>query len=214
MNLEHPEIVSAEKLTEFESNDKSSTGRVRIAECFTLTDSSINLLHLLFPQNKFKKGDVIQSNEISEFVKEYVRVKNLSKPGNKAILDENLQILMKIFVSQTVGINDIIQNLTKNMTKAYLITTPDGRKFLKKIKLPTIVFKIEKRAGNKQVTLISNVTEFGLDAKEFSSKIQNAISTGATIIPEAVCCVGPQILVNGNQVGDNFLMRESLVKNQ
>uniref|UniRef100_A0AC34RDZ5 SUI1 domain-containing protein n=1 Tax=Panagrolaimus sp. JU765 TaxID=591449 RepID=A0AC34RDZ5_9BILA len=217
VNIDHPEVKNAEKLTDStEINDKSTAGRVRMAECFTLTDASINSLHLLFPQSKYKKGDVIHPNQVAELVKEYVKEKNLTKPGNKTSLDENLQMVMKIFVPQTVGINDVIQNLTKNMTKAYLITTPDGRQFLKKTKLPTIVFQIEKRAGNKQVTLISNVTEFGIDAKELQSKIQNGISTGATIIPEAVCCVGPQILVNGNQINfvANLLMETYKIPKQ
>ncbi|KAE9546605.1 hypothetical protein FO519_010183, partial [Halicephalobus sp. NKZ332] len=144
------------------------------------------------------------------------------------------------------------------MTKAFLIPTPDGRRFLKKNQLPQIVLKVETRnckkvetrnckkvearnckkvearnckkvesrkykkvkARNckkveainckKTVSLVNNLCAFGIDPKEFAQKVQNAISTGATVIPEAPCCLGPQVLVNGNQI--NFIV-EVLAEN-
>ncbi|KAE9546368.1 hypothetical protein FO519_010420, partial [Halicephalobus sp. NKZ332] len=125
-------------------------------------------------------------------------------------LDDTLQSIMKLFTPVTIPINEISQKLMSRMTKAFLITTPDGRRFLKKNQLPQIVLKVETRNCKKNVSLVNNLSAFGIDPKEFAQKVQNAISTGATVIPEAPCCLGPQVLVNGNQI--NFIV-EVLAEN-
>lgn len=63
---------------------------------------------------------------------------------------------------------------------------------------------MEKRSGNKVVTLINNITIFGIDPKILSQKIQTAVATGSSLINSAPNCQGPQILINGNQVNLNF----------
>lgn len=59
---------------------------------------------------------------------------------------------------------------------------------------------MEKRSGNKLVTMINNTSVYGIDPKTLSQKIQVSVATGASLINSVVNCEGPQILVHGNQV--------------
>ena len=63
-----------------------------------------------------------------------------------------------------------------------------------------IYMQVEKRSGNKSVTLLSNLAIYGVNAKDFAKKIQVAVATSATTVPNAVQCEGPQLLVQGNHV--------------
>ena len=60
--------------------------------------------------------------------------------------------------------------------------------------------KVERRSGNKTVTLVNNVVCFGIDAKALCQTLRSSLATGATINDEVANCEGPQILINGNQV--------------
>uniref|UniRef100_A0A914Y0Z9 SUI1 domain-containing protein n=1 Tax=Panagrolaimus superbus TaxID=310955 RepID=A0A914Y0Z9_9BILA len=196
---------NAAPLSDSSSTSRSTKpGKVKVAECFTLTEASLQLIKQLLPNCSFKKGDILHQNELSEMVKKYVTEKSLLKNGNKAELDETLQIIVKQFTGGIVPINDISQKLSAHMTKAFLITAPDGRRSLRKTQLPQIVLSTEKRAGNKHVTLVNNLQAFGIDAKEFAQKVQIGSATGATLISQAPNCIGPQVLINGNQI--NFII--------
>ncbi|KAE9546577.1 hypothetical protein FO519_010211, partial [Halicephalobus sp. NKZ332] len=116
-NLSHPEIVNAEALKDQDPEEgKTKSGKVKIAECFTLTEASLQDLKILHPSVQLKKGEVLHQNQVSDLVKDYVNAKNLSKPGNKAELDDTLQSIMKLFTPVTIPINEISQKLMSRMT--------------------------------------------------------------------------------------------------
>ncbi|CAJ0932053.1 unnamed protein product, partial [Mesorhabditis belari] len=85
---------------------------------------------------------------------------------------------------------------------------PDGRQIVRKLKMPTIVFKVETRSGNKKVTLVNNLAAFGLDPKEIAHTTQVGVAASATL-GDAACCEGFQVTVQGNQVNyiGDLLMR-------
>ncbi|KAI1725775.1 translation initiation factor SUI1 domain-containing protein [Ditylenchus destructor] len=200
INFDHPAIQNADPIPcEYnQSPVESSASKVRVAECFSITEAVLPL----FRPGGYKKGDAIQGNQLREFLLNYARAHNLEANG-KITLDDTLQIMVKYFLSDAFGINDVVQRISAQMTKAYLITAEDGRQKVLRGKMPVIELKVEKRGGNKVVTLINNVTVFGIDTKSMCHKIQTGAATGTTIIESVPNCEGPQILVHGNQV--NFI---------
>ncbi|CAD5211292.1 unnamed protein product [Bursaphelenchus okinawaensis] len=196
INFSHPLIQTAEQLQSASVETEAATvGKPKISECFSVTEAVMPFLG----QFGFRKGDIIQQNQVREAVVSYGNKHNLVK--NKNIeLDDQLQTLMRNFLPATVPLNDVVQKLVGQMTKTIMVTLEDGRKNIKRNQVPNIEFKIEKRSGNKTVTLVNNFLFFGIDPKVFSKKIQNAMATGASINQDVPNCEGPQLLVHGNHV--------------
>ncbi|VDO17579.1 unnamed protein product, partial [Brugia timori] len=59
---------------------------------------------------------------------------------------------------------------------------------------------IENRAGNKKVTLVNNLSIYGIDPKKLCREIQTGVATSAVVVNNAAECEGFQILVQGNQI--------------
>ncbi|KAK6055118.1 translation initiation factor SUI1 [Cooperia oncophora] len=100
----------------------------------------------------------------------------------------------------TTDWNTLIQKIQSKMTKTFVLRMPDGRELVRKINMPKIVFKVETRSGNKKVTLINNLSSFGIEVKKLCHQIQVEAATSATTTNEAVNCEGPQVTVLGNHV--------------
>uniref|UniRef100_A0A7E4VAA6 SUI1 domain-containing protein n=1 Tax=Panagrellus redivivus TaxID=6233 RepID=A0A7E4VAA6_PANRE len=204
LNTKHPEVKSAKSLTPNSSEPRKpasgANGRVDITEQLSITDSSLNALKALIPKCPYRKGDLVTQSNVAKAVLDYITLQCLVKPGGKCQLDDTLSGIMTNFSNGVININDVVQKICGSMTKTYVISTPDGRTITKKTQLQSIEFKVEKRAGNKQVTLVNNLSCFGIDVKEIASKVATGVATGATVNAEAPVCVGPQLLVNGNQI--------------
>ncbi|KAH7718918.1 Protein C25H3.4 [Aphelenchoides avenae] len=201
INFDHPDVASAEPLEAAATSKPAgskSAAKVRVAECFSVTEAVVHFLHPL----GYRKGDIIQPNQVRELVVHYA-TENKLIDGSKLTLDDTLQTMMRHFLPDKFPINDVTQKISSQMTKAFVVTLEDGRRIVRRQKMPEIVMSIEKRAGNKVVTLVNNVTVFGIDVKEFCHRIQTKVATGTTVIAEAPLCEGPQVLVHGNQV--NFI---------
>lgn len=50
------------------------------------------------------------------------------------------------------------------------------------------------------VTIINNISAFGINEKILCHRIQSSMATGTSVTPTAPNCDGPQILVHGNSV--------------
>lgn len=68
------------------------------------------------------------------------------------------------------------------------------------LKLLGAILQIENRAGNKKVTLVNNLSLYGIDCKVFCQQVQVGVATSATLVDNAPVCEGPQVLILGNQV--------------
>ncbi|KAH7701654.1 Protein C25H3.4 [Aphelenchoides avenae] len=197
INFDHPDVASAEPLEAVvtaKSAGSKGAAKVRVAECFSVTEAVVHFLHPF----GYRKGDIIQPNQVRELVV-YYATENKLIDGSKLTLDDTLQTMVRHFLPDKFPINDVTQKISSQMTKAFVVTLEDGRRIVRRQKMPEIVMSIEKRAGNKVVTLVNNVTVFGIDIKEFCHRIQTKVATGTTVIAEAPLCEGHQVLVHGNQ---------------
>ncbi|CAI5441537.1 unnamed protein product [Caenorhabditis angaria] len=147
---------------------------------------------------KCSKGDLLTVPELRERLTNYIKINNLN--ALKSVkLDPILAQVSKI-KSETTDWNTLMQTIQSKMTKTWVIRWADGREFVRKINAPKIEFKIENRSGNKKVTLINNLSVFGVDIKTISHQIQTGVATSVTSQNEAVCCEGVQVIVQGNQI--------------
>ncbi|KAI6228497.1 SUI1 domain-containing protein [Aphelenchoides besseyi] len=197
IDFKHELVSSANPIEgvneEADETTKKTTGP-RVSECYSITAA---VLPVFVGR---RKGDVLQMNDVRDSVLAYAQSNNLINEGKQVELDDTLQIIIRHFLPDRVPLNELVQKLVPLMTKCWTIKLSDGRTNVRKIKMPTIVISVEKRSGNKTVTLVNNTVFFGIDAQLFCQKIKSAMATGATINQEVQNCEGPQILVHGNQV--------------
>ncbi|KAK6021590.1 PUA domain protein [Ostertagia ostertagi] len=157
------------------------------------------------PEATSSKGQLLEGPQIREIVTNYVKSEELNQ-GKHIRLDPILAQVTRI-PEDTADWNTVLQKIQSKMTKTFVLRMPDGRELIRKINMPRIVFKVETRSGNKKVTLINNLSAFGIEVKKLCHQIQVEAATSATTTNEAVNCEGPQVTVLGNHVtylGDLF----------
>ncbi|CAB3411174.1 unnamed protein product [Caenorhabditis bovis] len=147
---------------------------------------------------KTSKGDLLTTSQIREILTNYVKSNELNQ-GKIIKMDPLLADVSRI-KTETSDWNTLIQNVQSKMTKTWVIRWSDGREFVRKVHSPKIEFKVETRSGNKKVTIINNLSVFGIQIKTISHQIMRGIATSVTSNPEAVNCEGPQVIVQGNQI--------------
>ena len=115
---------------------------------------------------------------------DYIKSHDLADPANKKLvrLDPLLSTIIKTR-DLTAQWNQVIQKVESNCGKCYVISLPDKFPITVKGDLPPIQFKVEKRTGNKKVTIISNFEVFGIEPKELAQKLQHVMSSSASVVP-------------------------------
>ena len=126
----------------------------------------------------------MQRKAMREQITEYIRSNCLTNESNKKLvtLDPLLSTIMKTR-DTTAPWNQIMQKVEANCGKCFVISLPDKFPITVKGDLPPIQFKVEKRTGNKKVTIISNFEIFGIEAKELAQKLQHVMSSSASAVP-------------------------------
>ena len=144
----------------------------------------------------YKKGDILTRKEIRANLTHYIRQQNLVIEGDKSriTLDPHLSDLSKIKDVKCMW-NDVMQKAEQAFGQCYVISLPGRIPITVKGKLPPIQYKVEKRTGNKVVTLISNFTIFGIEGKELAQKLQLLQSSSACVVQGVK---GEEVLVQGD----------------
>ncbi|KHN80810.1 Eukaryotic translation initiation factor 2D [Toxocara canis] len=96
---------------------------------------------------------------------------------------------------ETPRVREIITSYVKNRVKIA---------FVNHIFISIFVFvyesAVETRSGNKKVTLVNNLSVYGIECKSFCQQVQVGIATSANMVNDAGGCEGPQVIIQGNQV--------------
>uniref|UniRef100_A0A915PKM4 SUI1 domain-containing protein n=1 Tax=Setaria digitata TaxID=48799 RepID=A0A915PKM4_9BILA len=189
VNWQHP-LLKNFKITDENVDVKTERKMVKVDDYLAVTES----VSAIFRGN-CEKGDLMNNAEARKIITAY----NPTMEGKLVVLTDDT--LISLFQSrERVDWNTLFQTIISKMTKTYVITAADGKQLTRKSKLPKITFKIENRAGNKKVTLVNNLSIYGIDHKKFCREIQIGVATSAVVVNDAAECEGPQILVQGNQV--------------
>ncbi|CAG0894193.1 unnamed protein product [Darwinula stevensoni] len=140
----------------------------------------------IFKPAGYSKGDGLTTPEIRNVVTKYVRDHELADPARKNIvkLNETLQgCLLTKKDAATVGMtwSEVMSSVLAKMSPAYQVTHPGQEPLLKKGLIPTVSATVQKRSGNKKVTLVTGIPELGLDINQVSKRIQHGVATSASI---------------------------------
>uniref|UniRef100_A0A183C2M6 SUI1 domain-containing protein n=1 Tax=Globodera pallida TaxID=36090 RepID=A0A183C2M6_GLOPA len=199
-NINHPLVQSAPELVH--NADATAGSFVDGQPLLSIRDNVFSLTEKVMPifrSSGFKKGDIVDLNRIRAVLGDYAQKQNLYCNGGKEVrLDDTLQPIVQHFLYETFDVNKLVQKIANAMTPAILVKTKEDKQIVHRgTKQPHIDLKIEKRAGNKQVTLVSNLAAFCIDVNMLDSKISG---TGTSILASAPACDGPQLMVQGNEI--------------
>uniref|UniRef100_A0A1I7YNW4 SUI1 domain-containing protein n=1 Tax=Steinernema glaseri TaxID=37863 RepID=A0A1I7YNW4_9BILA len=187
-------VVTDERITD-EVVEKKAIGPV-IWEYYAVTEPVVALLRHF---GSVRKGDLLTVKQVRDAVTHYVKSQGRNMDKYVA-LDDVLRALVPTGAPDRMDWNTLMQHFFNKMTKTFVIRLPDGREIVKRAKIPLITFLVQKRAGNKVVTLVNNLDVYGFDFKDFCQKIQHGAAASVTTVNGEPNCEGPQVLVQGNQV--------------
>ncbi|XP_055534280.1 eukaryotic translation initiation factor 2D [Wyeomyia smithii] len=143
-------------------------------------------------------GRALDETQVRNHIKDYVgRNKLIDQPTKLVTLDETLQHVCCSDQSQIslVNLTDIV---LQQMTNTFEMRSQKGP-VQKGGKRSIIHLTTATRSGNKKVTLVSNLEDYGVNLAEFAKavKLGAAASTSMTEVPGTK---GEQLLVQGNHV--------------
>ncbi|KAL3995352.1 Translation initiation factor SUI1 family protein [Acanthocheilonema viteae] len=194
INWMHPFLKDFEITDEIIDNQKIEKRLIKVDDYLAVTKP----VSAIF-RNEYGKDKLMDKKQVREIITAYVKSMNPTMKGNLILPSDN--VLVSLLESrEPVDWNTLFQKIVSKMTKTYVITWADGRQLIRKSTLPKIIFKIENRAGNKKVTLVNNLSIYGIDPKKFCHEIQTGVATSAVVVNNAAECEGFQIFVQGNQI--------------
>jgi len=158
---------------------------VEIRELFSVSGKTIPF----FKEIGISKGCVLASPDIRKLLMEYVKKNELIDPNNKKFvrLDPLLtDVLFKKGEHQEkLTWDKLMSHMVENMNPCCEIAIPGEKPIIRKGKMECIEVTTEKRMGNKKVTLVKNLDQYGIDLKDFAQELQQmaASSTALHEIP-------------------------------
>ncbi|KAI9294167.1 hypothetical protein K502DRAFT_342656 [Neoconidiobolus thromboides FSU 785] len=172
----------------------------------------------------------VTRNEVELKLIKYFKSNQLFDRNRKGYvkLDNNLKVNLKLNENESYCLvkEDIIEKIIGKMDNYYSLKLANREAKIEKGKPTTINIKLQKRCGNKVVTLLTNFEFFELDADDLIKKFTNlcASSVSANILPTKKKMVLKELLIQGpqqsilkdyfNQLGisDEFIHIEELKK--
>ncbi|XP_066929869.1 eukaryotic translation initiation factor 2D-like [Clytia hemisphaerica] len=172
-------------LQEKKDEETKNKQGVEIRELFSVSGKTIPF----FKEIGISKGCVLASPDIRKLLMEYVKKKELIDPNNKKFvrLDPLLtDVLFKKGEHQEkLTWDKLMSHMVENMNPCCEIAIPGEKPIIRKGKMECIEVTTEKRMGNKKVTLVKNLDQYGIDLKDFAQELQQmaASSTALHEIP-------------------------------
>jgi len=132
------------------------------------------------------KNTTMVSTDIRKCLTSYVKEQNLIDTRNKKLvrLDPLLTDMLckKNNYDETLSWDQLMSRLVDAMNICHQLTVPGEKPIIRKGKMSPVEIAIEKRMGNKKVTVIKNLDGFGIDLKEFSQSLQHAAASSTSLI--------------------------------
>ncbi|CAH0591494.1 unnamed protein product [Chrysodeixis includens] len=155
-----------------------------------------------------KKGTPLTAAEVRTTLTEYVKTRNLTSTQVKGAvtLDTALAKITGKQLQEAVKWDMLMSSVQAKMTPSTEMRFSDGTVKLSKSKLEPIKMQVATRSGNKKVTLVSNLEQFGFSLAALSHVCQLGVaaSCGVTRAPGAKA---DQLMLQGDQVGTQLATR-------
>ncbi|XP_055596620.1 eukaryotic translation initiation factor 2D [Uranotaenia lowii] len=201
--IDHPDVITfyPYKVKKNDNEDGPDEGTsstplllTKMVEMYAVND----VTEKLFGSMGIPNGRAMDGSQVRNSLKDYVGRNKLIDPSTKMVkLDETL---MKICGSepQEIPLPDLMDRIQHCMTNTFEMRSQKGP-VNKQGKRAIIHLTTATRTGNKKVTLISNLEDYGVNVTEFAKEVKlgAAASTTMTEVPGTK---GEQLQVQGNHI--------------
>ena len=216
VNYDHPDILAFRvppPVQELVTQEVDPLAYIppEITELYNVTAAVLPIL------KPIAKGAFLTSPEVRAAVTEYVRREGLQNTERKQIVKLD-PVLASVAMSKgdppskvEMTWAEVMSRTLQKMTPAYRIAFEGKPPIERKGSVPNVNVSIEKRMGNKKVTVVSGVSGLGLDANLLAKQIQHGVATSASLSGREES-TGPTITVLGDQ--RKYLRELFLVKYQ
>ncbi|XP_052897492.1 eukaryotic translation initiation factor 2D [Anopheles moucheti] len=143
-------------------------------------------------------GTALDLTQVRNYMRDYVGRNKLINPVTKMVtLDETLRSICGTS-EELVALPDLTETVLNTMTSTFEMRSQKGA-VTKGGKRAVIHLTTATRSGNKKVTLISNLADYGINLNDFAKavKLGAAASTTMTEVPGSK---GEQLMVQGNHI--------------
>uniref|UniRef100_A0A340TBA7 SUI1 domain-containing protein n=1 Tax=Anopheles minimus TaxID=112268 RepID=A0A340TBA7_9DIPT len=207
LNLEHPAVLSfyPYKVTK-PSAEQETGGTVSTASASNpLLLTKMTAMYAvnertakLFGCFNVAAGTALDVTQVRNYMRDYVGRNKLINPATKLVtLDETLASICGTS-EDLMALPDLTETVLNAMTSTFEMRSQKGA-VMKGGKRAVIHLTTATRSGNKKVTLISNLADYGINVNDFAKavKLGAAASTTMTEVPGSK---GEQLMVQGNHV--------------
>lgn len=204
INTSHPEIVNLilnKADTENASTSQSTEGLfiAEMKELYFVTDETMKFFNKFDVQN----GEGIEPAQVKKYVKEYVCNNKLQDATNIRIIyvDELISEICQLQATvNTIHFDELLSLVSDKMKHSYAMRNKNELRTGGK--QSSIKMTLATRSGNKKVTLIDNLEQFGIRLPEFAQacKVGVAASTSIIRLDAPNNSKRGQMLVQGNQI--------------
>ncbi|XP_071848410.1 eukaryotic translation initiation factor 2D-like [Apostichopus japonicus] len=190
------------------SNDTKGSWQGTLHQMYSVTSAMARVLEPM----GYRKGSWMKAEEVRSAVTEYVKRNELVDPLNRSqvILDPHLH---DAIMDKSEGYithlpwDQVFTRCFAKMSSGYQMLPSEqaSNRPVIKGKLKPISLKIERKAGNKLMTVIQNLDPYGIDIKDFAHRLQIGVAASATISQGHGQKSGQEVRVQGNQI--NYLSK-------
>ncbi|XP_035892486.1 eukaryotic translation initiation factor 2D [Anopheles stephensi] len=209
LNLEHPDVLSfyPYKVSKATSEQEATGGAAstgpasnpllltKMTAMYAVNERTAKL----FGCFNVAVGNALDQTQVRNFMRDYVGRNKLINPATKLVtLDETLRAVCGANGEELVALPDLTETVLNSMTSTFEMRSQKGV-VMKGGKRAIIHLTTATRSGNKKVTLISHLADYGINVNNFAKavKLGAAASTTMTEVPGSK---GEQLLVQGNHI--------------
>ncbi|XP_072945272.1 eukaryotic translation initiation factor 2D [Epargyreus clarus] len=166
--------------------------QVREVYCITA-----NVAELFMP---LKKGTPLSGAEVRSTLTEYVRSRELqsTEVRGAVVLDATLAKASGKKEQEHVKWEELMQAVQARCTAGTALQFADGRQQLARARLPPVTMQVVSRAGNKKVTLVSNLEAYGLNLAALAQACQRGVAASCGVTRSAAAKTD-QLMLQGDQ---------------
>uniref|UniRef100_A0A182QHK2 Uncharacterized protein n=1 Tax=Anopheles farauti TaxID=69004 RepID=A0A182QHK2_9DIPT len=208
LNLEHPDVLSfypyraTKAASDQEANGGSAAGGATSNPLLLTQMTAMYAVNertaKLFGCFNVGVGKTLDQTQVRNYMRDYVGRNKLINPTTKLVtLDETLRDICGT-EEELVAMSDLTETVLNSMTSTFEMRSQKGA-IMKSGKRAVIHLTTATRSGNKKVTLISNLADYGINVNDFAKavKLGAAASTTMTEVPGSK---GEQLMVQGNHI--------------
>lgn len=205
INMEHPDVVSFFPYKIKKPEDPEASPADQTASTPLLLTKMVEMYAVNEATEKFfgsvgvALGKALDETQVRNYVKDYVGRNKLIDLQSKLVTpDETLAQICGGSEAMRCTVPQLHEIVLRNMTSTFEMRSQKGP-VTKGGKRAIIHLTTATRSGNKKVTLISNLEDYGVNVTEFAKalKLGAAASTSMTEVPGTK---GEQLQVQGNHI--------------